>query len=141
MARCKSCRSSRCILLLLQLFLHLLSTYINLLHLLCLNQSFSCFLQLVPSISSSVGPVYIFHPLHVPLSSSKHLPQVIIKHDHTTSHHLPFPAYLLLFSIPTCASALLYSSCPPNFHPRNRSFCFSQNSYFIFSQKPRFTSI
>ena len=37
-------------LLLPQLFLHLLSTYIDLPHLLSLNQLLSCFLQLVPSI-------------------------------------------------------------------------------------------
>ena len=36
-----------------------------------------CFLQLVPSISSLVGPVYVFHPLHAPLPLLKHLPQVI----------------------------------------------------------------
>ena len=38
---------ARCILLLLQLFLHFLFTYINLLYLLSLNQPFSCFFQLV----------------------------------------------------------------------------------------------
>ena len=71
-----------CILLLLKLFLDLLSTYTDLPHLLFLNQSFSCFLQLVSSISFSGGLVYVFHPLHVP--SSKHLPKVVSKHDHTT---------------------------------------------------------
>ena len=65
-----------CISLLLQLFLHLVYTYTDLPHLLSLNHFFSCFLQLVPSISSSVGPVNVFHLLHVPLPSSKHLPQV-----------------------------------------------------------------
>ena len=85
-----------CIPLLLQLFLHLFSTCIDLPHLLSLNQSFSCFLQLVPCISSLVNPVYVFHPLHVPLPSSRHLPQVVSKHDHTTSHHSPLPTYLLL---------------------------------------------
>ena len=103
-------------ILLLQLLLHLLTTYTNLLHLLSLNQSFLCFLQLVSSISSLVSPVYVFHPLHVPLLSSKHFLQVISKHDHTTSHHSPLPAYLLLPSIPTCPSAPLYSFCPPTLH-------------------------
>ena len=91
---------ARCILLLLQLFLHLLSTYTNLLHL-SLYQSFTCFGQLVPSISSLVGPVYIFYPLHVPLPSSKYLLQVVSKHDHTTLHHSRLPAHLVLPSIPT----------------------------------------
>ena len=49
---------ARCILLLSQLFLHLLSTYINLPDLLSLNQFFPCFLQLVPSILSLLVPVY-----------------------------------------------------------------------------------
>ena len=102
-----------CILLLPNFFLHLLSTYIDLPHCRSLNQSLSCFLQLVPSISSSVGPIYFLHPLHVLLSSSKHLFQVVSKHDHTTSHHSPLPVYLLLPSIPTCLSAPLYSFCPP----------------------------
>ena len=102
-----------CFPLLLQL-LHFLSTCISLPHLLSLNQSFSTtsatfthlplhlhqsaassffkpillmLFRLVPSISSSVDPVYIFHPLYVPLPSSKHLPLVVSKHDHTTSCH------------------------------------------------------
>ena len=54
-----------------------------------------CFLQLVPSISSSVSPVYIFHPLYVPLPSSQHLSL-----DCTTLCHSPLPAYLHLSSIP-----------------------------------------
>ena len=108
---------ARCILQLLQLFLHLLSTYTNMLHLLSSNQSFSCFLQLVSSISSSVGLVYVFHPLFVPLPLSKHLPQVISKHNHTTSYHLPLPAYLLFPSILACPSTPLYSSCPLYFTP------------------------
>ena len=70
--------------------------------------------------------------------------QVVSKHDHTISHHSPFPAYLLLPSIPTCPLASLYSSCSPTIHTycsHHRSFCFSQKSYFIFSQTPCFTSI
>ena len=105
-----------CILLLLQLFLSLFSTYTNLLHLLSLNQSLSCFFQLIPSILSMVGPVYIFHPFYIPWLSSKHLHQFISKHEHITSYYLPLPAYLFLPSIPTCPSAPLYSSCPPTVH-------------------------
>ena len=105
---------ARCILLLPQLFLHL-SIYTDLLHLLSFKPIFSCFLQLVSSSSSLVGSVYIFFPFHVPLSLSKHL-QVISKHDHTTSHHLPLPAYLLLSSFTTCPSAPLNSSCLPTLH-------------------------
>ena len=74
-----------------------LSTYTDLPHLLFLNQSFSCFFQLISFISSSVGAAYVFYPLHVSSPSSKHLPQVVSKHDHTTSHHLSLPIYLLLF--------------------------------------------
>ena len=109
-----------------------------------LNQSFSCFFQLVLFISSSVGPVYVFHPLHVPLPLSKHLPQVVSKHDHTTSHHSLLPAYLLLPSIPTCHHLLCISLVHQLYTthlPYHRSFCSSQNSYFIFSQTPRFASI
>ena len=105
-----------CASLLSQFFLHLLSTYTDLPHL-SLNQSFLCFVQLVPSISSSVGPVYVFHLLHVPLPLSKHLRQVVSKHDHITSHYLPLPVYLLLSSIPTCPSATI-------------SFQFSKSSLF-----------
>ena len=133
---------ARCILL-LQLFLHLLSTYIYLPYLF-LTHSFSCFLQLVSSISSLVSSVYVFHPLHLPLPSSKCLSQVISKYDHTTSHCLPLPVYVLLPSIPTCSSAPLYSSCIPTLHhtcPHHRSFCSSQNSHFIFSQTSCFASI
>ena len=93
-----------------------------------LKPPLSCFLQLVSSISSLVGPVYVFHPLYVPLPSSKHLPQVISEHDHTTSDHSPLPAYLLFPSIPTCPSAPLYSSCPPTYTthcPHHRFFCSS----------------
>ena len=63
-------------------------------------------------------PVYIFHPFHVPLPSSKHLPQVISKHDHITSHHTSLPAYLLLpsISISTNPSVPLYSSRPTTLH-------------------------
>ena len=36
----------------------------------------------------------------------------------------------------------LYSSCPPTSHrPCHRSFCSSQSSYFVFSQKSCFVSI
>ena len=112
-----------------------------------LSQSFSGFLQLVPSILSLVflcvslhGQLSIlsFNCLSFPSTSCniafiKHLPQVILKHDRTTSYHLPFPAYLLLPSIPTCPSAPLYSSCPPTLHhTHHRSFCFSQNTLFTF---------
>ena len=93
-----------------------------------LKPPLSCFLQLVSSISSLVGSVHVFHPLYVPLPSSKHLPQVISKHDHTTSDHSPLPAYVLFPSIPTCPSAPLYSSCPPTYTthcPHHRSFCSS----------------
>ena len=106
-----------------------------------LNQSFSCFFQLVFFISSSVGPVYVFHPLHVPLPLSKHLPQVVSKHDHTTSHHSLLPAYLLLPSIPTCHHLLCISLVDQLYTahlPYHRSFCSSQNSYFIFSQNTTF---
>ena len=102
--------------LLLQLFVHLLSTYITLPHLLSLNESFSCFLQLVPSISFSVDFVYVFHALHGPSPSLKQLPRFVLKHDHTPSHHLPLPAYLVLSSIPTCLSAPFYASCPSTLH-------------------------
>ena len=78
------------------------------------------------------------HPLFAPLPSSKHLLQIISKHDHTTSHHLPLPAYLLLSSIlKKSVGNLLH--CIPLVHqlytahgPHHRSFCSSQNSYFIF---------
>ena len=56
-----------CISPLLQLFLYLLSTCIDMPHLLSLNQPISCFFRFFPSISSSVNPVYVFHPIHVPL--------------------------------------------------------------------------
>ena len=89
-----------CIFLLPQLIPHLLSTYIDLPHL-SLNQSFSCFLQLIPSISSAVGPVtFSIHSCTIAII--KHLPQVVSKHDHTNSRHSPLPAYLLLPPIPTC---------------------------------------
>ena len=108
-------------LLLPQLFLNLLSIYINLLHLFSLNQSCSCFIQLVPSVLSLVGLVYVFHPLYVPLPSSKHFRPIVVKHNHTTSHHLP---YLLHPSIPTFPSAPRHSSCPPTtaHHLHHRSF-------------------
>ena len=77
-----------------------LLTYTNLLHLF-LNQSFLCFLQLVSFISSFTVPVCVFHSLHAPLPSSKHLLWVLSKHDHNPSHHLPLPAYPLLPSIAT----------------------------------------
>ena len=100
-------------------------------HLLSLNQSFSCFLQFVSSILPSVSLVYLFHSLHVPIPSSKHLPQVVPKHDHTTSHHWPLPAYLLFPSIPTCPSAPLYPLIHQLYtahNPHQKSFCSSQNN-------------
>ena len=67
---------ARCILLLLQLFLHLLSTYTNLPHL-SLNQSFSCFLQLLSSASSlftfSIHFMYHCHHQNTFLKSSKNI--------------------------------------------------------------------
>ena len=90
-------------------------------------------LSLVYSISSSANPVYIFHPLNVPLASSKHLPQVVLKHNNTTSYHLPLPACRLLSSIPICPSAFLsfsFHQLYPTYHPHHRSFCSSQNSIF-----------
>ena len=112
---------AECILLLPQLFLHLLFIYTNLPYLLSLNQSSSCFLQPVPSISSSFDFVYVTHPLHVPLSLSKHLHQVVSKHDHITSPHSPFPAYLLVPPILTCLSTPLYSCFPSTLHRLSRS--------------------
>ena len=100
----------------------LLSTYTNLSHLLSLNQSLSCFLQLVFSISSSVDPVYVFHPLYVPLLSSIHLPQVISKHDHTISH---------LFTLASLSAAsfspkhLYQLHCIPLFHQLYLNFYFT----------------
>ena len=76
---------SGCILLFSHFFLHLLSTYINLPHLLSLNQSFSCFLQLVPSFSS----LYVFHQLHVLLPSSN----IFLRSSQNITippHHSPF---------------------------------------------------
>ena len=96
-----------CIPIFSKFFLHLLSTYTNLLHLLSSNQSFSCFLQLVPSISSLIDAVYVFHPLYVALPSFKYLPQVVSNHHHTTSHHSPLPAYLLLPLIPASQDLFL----------------------------------
>ena len=119
------------------------SPCIDLLHLLSLNQSFSCFFRLVSSIPSSVDPVYAFHPLHVPLPLSKHLPQVVLKHNHITSYYSPLSAYLLLPSIATCSLGRLYFSCQlyTTRRPYHGSFCPFQNSYFIFSQTPSFASI
>ena len=60
---------ARCILLLLQFLLHLLFIDTNLPHILSLNQSFSCFLQIVPAILSLVNPFtffiyFMYHCLH-----------------------------------------------------------------------------
>ena len=90
---------ARFVLLLPIFFPHLLSTYTDLLHLLSLNQSFSCFLQLVSSFSLLVGPIYVFHSLYVPLLASKHLSQVFSKHDDTwpfdSIHAIIFYVFLL----------------------------------------------
>ena len=81
----------------------------------------TCFLHLIFS-----PPCLCFPSTYVLFPSSKHLPQVVSKHDHTTSHHLLLPAYLLLPSIPTCPSAPLYFSCLPTLHcTYHRSFCSS----------------
>ena len=102
---------ARCIILLPQLFLHLFFIFTDVSHL-SFNQFFSYF-NLFP-------PFHLWSALFtfstdVPLPLSKHLPQVLLKHNHTTLHYLPLPAYLLLPSIPTCLSAPLYS-CPPALH-------------------------
>ena len=63
-----------------------------------LEHSFSCFLKLVSSISSIsslVGHVYVFHPLHAPLPSSKYLPQVVSKQ----------PYHLTLFVLASLSAA------------------------------------
>ena len=134
-----------CILLLLQLFVHLLSTYTDLLHLLSSNQSFSCFFPLVSSISSLVHPVYVFHPFHVPLSSSKHLPQFISNHDHNTSYYFCPYQLICCFLQSQHVHQLLCISLVHQLHtihhPHHRSFCSSQNTNFIFSQTPCFASI
>ena len=123
-----------CILLLLQLFLSLLSTYTNLLHLLSLNQTLSCFFQLIPSILSMVGPVYIFHPFYVAWLSSKHFHQFISKHEHTP--HTICPCQLICCFLQSQHVHQLH--CIPFVHqlytahcPHSRFFCSSQNSYFI----------
>ena len=94
-----------------------------------------CFLQFVPSISSSVNPVYDFHLLHVPLPSSKRLPYVISNCDHTS--HTIHPCKLICCFLQSQHVHQLL--CIPLFqqlyithHPHHRSFCSSQNSYFIF---------
>ena len=130
-----------CIPLLLQFFLHLLSTYTDLLHLFFLNQSFSCFLQLVSSIFSSVGPFYVFHPLHVSLPSSEHIPQVILKHVNQPYHLTPFCCFLLYQHVHQLLCIPFVHQLYTAHHPHHRAFCSSQNTYFTFSQTPRFASI
>ena len=130
--------------LLPQFFLRLLSTYPDLPHFFSLNQFFSCFLQLVPSILSLISPVYVFHSLHVPLPSSKHLPQVVSKHDQPP--HTICPCQLICCFLQSQHVHQLH--CIPlvrKFYTahrsHHRSFCSSQNSYFIFFQTSRFSSI
>ena len=107
----------RCISLLPQFFLHLLSTYLH-------QSAASSFLKPILLMFSSTcslhfilgRPCLRFPFTSCTLLSLKHVPQVVSKHGLTTSHHLPLPAYLLFPSIPTCPSAPLYSSCPPTLH-------------------------
>ena len=137
---------AECIPLFPQFFLHLLSANTDLLLFLSSNHSFSHFLQLVPFISSSIGPVYIFHPLYV-LFLHQNIFIKSFKHNHTTPHNFPLSAYLMLSSLLTCSSAPLYCCVLHPHHlyplvhqlytthcPYHKSFCFLQNIYFIFSQ-------
>ena len=116
---------ARCILLLLQFFLHLLSTYIDLLHLF-INQSFLCFFQLVPSISSLVGPVcfsihFMYHCLHqnIFLRSSQNItippcaicPYQLICSFLQSQHVHQFHCILLVHQLYT------------TLQPHHRSFC------------------
>ena len=133
----------RCILLFLQVFLHL-STYTNLPHLLSLHQSFSCFLQLIPFISSLIGSVYIFHPLHVSLLHQN----IFLRSSQimTIPPHTICPCQFICCFFQSQHVHQLH--CIPLVHqlytahcPRHKSFCSSQNSYFIFSQTTHLTSI
>ena len=119
----------RCISLLPQLFLPLLFTYTDLLHLLFLNQPFSCFLQLIPSILSSVGPVYVFHPLHVPLLHQNFF--VRSSQNMTTPPHTILPCQLICCFLQSQHVHQLL--CIPLVHrlytahrPHHRFFCSSQ---------------
>ena len=81
-----------CILLFLQLFLHksVASSFLILILLIFPSTSFLHFIFGQPCLH--------FHPLHVPLPSSKHLPEVVSKHDHTTSHYLPAHLFTAFFN-------------------------------------------
>ena len=114
-------------------FYTLFPPYTNLPHFLSLKQFFSCFLQLVPSISSSVDPVYVFYLIYVPSPSSK-----LIADRLKTSPHHPIPFTLASLSDASFNSNVSISSSIPlvqlytTHRLHRKSFCFSQNSYFIF---------
>ena len=115
-----------------------LSTYIDLLHFAFLNQSFSCFLQLISSILSLIIPVYIFHPFHVPLPSSN----ILLKSSQsmTIPPHTICPCQLIccflqsqhvhqLYYIPL-VSHLYTAHCT-----QHRYFCFSHLQRESFSKQ------
>ena len=124
-----------CIPLLPQFFLLLLSTYTDLPHLLSSNQSFSCFLQLLPpfhpwSALFTFSNHFMCHCLHqnIFLRSSQNM---------TIPPHTICPCQLICCFLQSQHSHHLH--CIPlirqlytTHRPYHRSFCSSQNSYFIF---------
>ena len=122
---------------------NLLSTYNELPYLFSLNQSFLCFLQLVHFTPFSVYLFtffthFTYHWLHqnIFLRSSPNM---------TIPPHIILPFQLICCFLQTqyvhqllCISLVhqLYTK----YRPHHRFFCSSQNSYFIFSQTPRFAS-
>ena len=133
-----------CILLFPQFFLHLLFTYSDLPHLF-LNQSFSCFLQrLFPP----------FHPRSALLTSSiRYMCHCIYQNIFLrSSQNMTIPPHTIRLCQLICCflqsqhahqllCILLVHQLYTVHRPYHRSFYSSQNSYFIFSQTPRFACL
>ena len=127
-----------CISLLLQLFLHLHQSAASFFKPILLMFLLTCFLHFI-----FCQPCLRFPSTLCTIGFTKHLLQVVSKHEHTNSHYLPLPAYLLLPSTQhvhqlhgiSLVHQLYIAHCS-----NHRSFCSSQNSYFIFSQTTHFFS-
>ena len=109
-----------------------------------LNQFFSCFVQLVPSISfrSALFTFFIhfmYHCLHLNIffrsSQNMTIPPHTIRPCQLICCFFQSPRVHQLHCIPLVHQ--LYTA----HRPHHRSFCTSQNSCNIFSQTPRFASI
>ena len=125
-----------CIPLLPQFFLHLLSTYTDLPHFLSLKNPSHASFYLIPSfdLRSALFTFSIHFTYHC-LYQSMIIPPHTIRPCQLICCFLQSQHVHQLHCIPLVHQ--LYTA----HRPHHKSFCSSQNSYFIFSQTLRFASI